>query len=70
MVSNVRNQVIEVLDGGQEAAEKRAREIEMASFREVMPVRVFRQGQRTMISGVLPIRVINRVLSHQAATRG
>ena len=38
MVSNVHNQVIEVLDGGQEVAEKRAREIEMDSCREVMPV--------------------------------
>ena len=54
------------------AEEARMRAITVASDtnREVMPVRVFEQGDRTMVSGVLPIRVIVRVLAYNAAVKG
>ena len=38
--------------------------------REIVPVRVFDQGNRKMLSGVLPVRVLTRVLEHNASTRG
>ncbi len=38
--------------------------------REIVPVRVFDQGERTMLSGVLPVRVLTRVLQHNASTKG
>jgi len=64
------NQIIIEVEGGQEAALKRAQEVAADTFREMMPVRVFNQGDRQMISGVLPIRVLSRILTHQAASRG
>ncbi len=38
--------------------------------REVVPVRIFEQADRTMLSGVLPVRVLVRVLAHNAAIKG
>lgn len=61
--------IIEV-PGGQDGAFRRAQEVAADSFRETMPVRVFTQGGRQMISGVLPVRVLSRILTHQAAARG
>ena len=54
------------------AEDARIRAVMVASDtnREVMPVRVFEQGDRTMVSGVLPIRVIVRVLAYNAAQKG
>ena len=40
------------------------------SNREQMPVRLFEQGQRTMVSGVMPIRVALRALDYNSAEKG
>ena len=70
MTTNGPQKIIIQVSGGQEEAFKRAQEVAADSFRELMPVRVFTQGGRQMISGVLPVRVLTRILTHQAAARG
>ena len=70
MATVTNNQIIIEVEGGTDAAYKRAQEVATDTFREMMPVRVFNQGNRQMISGVLPIRVLSRILTHQAAIRG
>ncbi len=37
---------------------------------EIVPVRVFEQGGRAMLSGVLPVRILTRILDHNAAPKG
>lgn len=64
------NQIIIEVDGDEEAAYQRARKMADDTFREVMAVRVFTQGKRQVIAGVLPIRVLLRILNYQAAVRG
>ena len=51
-------------------AKRLATDLAADTNREVMPVRVFEQGSRTMVSGVLPIRVIVRVLAYNSAKKG
>ena len=62
--------VLKPIDGTTEDARLRAVSVASDTNREVMPVRVFEQGNRKMVSGVLPIRVITRVLAHNAAEKG
>ena len=70
MAKATNGQIIFEVEGGQETANQRAQEVASDTFREMLPVRVFNQGGREMIAGVLPIRVLNRILSHQASIRG
>lgn len=58
------------VDGDTEVARLRAVSDAIDSHREVVPVRVFRQGGRDMLSGVLPIPVLNRILAYNAAEKG
>lgn len=67
---NVIGATLKHVDGTSEDARLRAVSVASDTNREVMPVRVFEQGDRTMVSGVLPIRVITRVLDHNAAEKG
>ena len=70
MVTTEKNKIIIEVDGGQEDANQRAREMADDTFREMLPVRVFTQGRRQIIAGVIPIRVLLRILTHQASIRG
>lgn len=62
--------VLTEVPGTAEDARARAAALAMDSQREVVPVRVFEQGHRTMLDGVLPIRVLVRVLEHNAVSKG
>ena len=56
--------------GNLENARMEASSMAMESHRETCPVRIFNQGSRTMVSGVLPIRVMDRILSRNSAKKG
>ncbi len=58
------------VEGTVEDARQRAISLATDSHREVLPVRVFTQGGRLMLDGVLPIRVLTRVLARNAAPKG
>lgn len=58
------------VSGTAEDARMRAITVAADTNREVTPVRVFEQGNRTMVSGVLPVRVIVRVLAYNAVDKG
>ena len=59
-----------VVPGTSDDARARAAVVAAETNREIVPVRVFDQGERRMLSGVLPVRVLTRVLDHNASTRG
>ena len=61
---------IKTVQGTTEDAMATARAVAIDTHREVAPVRVFEQGNRTMLSGVLPIRVLVRILAYNAAEKG
>ena len=56
--------------GNADDAWTHAAKIAMDTNRDVVPVRVFQQGDREMLSGALPIRVLTRILDYNAATKG
>ena len=56
--------------GTSDDARSRAAAVAAETNREIVPVRVFDQGNRMMLSGVLPVRVLARVLQHNASTKG
>ena len=56
--------------GSSDDARARAAAVAADTNREVVPVRVFEQGDRVMLSGVLPVRVLTRILEHNAAPKG
>ena len=56
--------------GTSEDARDRATAVAAETNREIVPVRVFDQGNRKLLCGVLPVRVLTRVLEHNASTRG
>ena len=58
------------IQGTLEDARQRALEVVAETSREMMPVRIFTQGQREMLSGVMPVRVLIRNLAHNAAKKG
>ena len=58
------------VEGTPDDARFRAMTIAAETNREHTPVRVFQQGDRTMLSAVLPVRVLIRILAHNAADRG
>ena len=59
-----------IVSGTSDDARARAAAVAAETNREIVPVRVFDQGDRRMLSGVLPIRVLTRVLDHNASTKG
>ena len=61
---------LKFVPGTYEDARDRAAAIAAETNREIVPVRVFDQGNRTLLCGVLPVRVLTRVLEHNASTRG
>ena len=58
------------VEGTPDDARLRAMTIAAETNREHTPVRVFQQGNRTMLSAVLPVRVLKRILDHNHAQRG
>ena len=56
--------------GNSDDARSHAAAIAADTNREIVPVRVFEQGGRAMLSGVLPVRVLTRILDHNAAPKG
>ena len=62
--------VLYEVDGSLEDAMKSAMTVAAETHRELMPVRLFHQGKRQMVSGVMPVRVALRVLMHNAAEKG
>ena len=68
-MENAKTQVIRV-PGSPEEAEQQAMRMAMETHRETCPVRVFKQGKREMVSGVLPLRVITRLLKLNSAQKG
>lgn len=58
------------VEGTPDDARSRAMTIAAETNREHTPVRVFQQGDRPMLSAVLPVRVLIRILAHNAADRG
>ena len=59
-----------IVPGTSDDARARAAAVTAETNREIVPVRVFDQGDRTMLSGVLPVRVLTRVLDHNASVKG
>ena len=59
-----------VVPGTSDDARARAAAVAAETNREIVPVRVFDQGERRMLSGVLPVRVLTRVLQHNASSKG
>ena len=55
------------IPGTLEDARHQAYQIAAETHREVTPVRIFHQGKREMISGVLPFMVYNRILDYNSA---
>ena len=64
-----KTQIIKVF-GPYEEAQNQAMRMGMETHRELCPVRVFKQGKREMVSGVLPIRVVTRLLKLNSALKG
>ena len=56
--------------GTSDDARSRATAVAAETNREIVPVRVFDQGNRKMLSGVLPVRVLTRILDHNETKRG
>ena len=59
--------VVSEIKGTLEDARLEAYQIAAETHREVTPVRIFHQGKREMISGVLPFKVYNRILEYNSA---
>ncbi len=62
--------VLKRVPGATDDARRRAADAAADTHREMVPVRVFEQGGRKMLDGVLPIRVLNRVLAYNSAEKG
>ena len=58
------------VQGSLEDARSRASAIVAETNREMTAVRIFEQGERKMLSGVLPVRVLTRILDYNAAPKG
>ena len=69
-IAHSANATLKEVPGTVEEARMRAITVASDTNREVMPVRVFEQGDRTMVSGVLPIRVIVRCTCLQCGPKG
>ena len=56
--------------GTSDDARAKAAAVAAETHREISPVRVFKQADRDMLCGVLPVRVLTRILEHNASTKG
>ena len=56
--------------GSLDEAMRRAMAVVAETHREQMPVRLFKQGERQMVSGVMPVKVALRILTHNSAEKG
>ena len=65
-----RKMVRHEVDGSLEDALRAAMSVAAETHRELMPVRLFLQGTRQMVSGVMPVKVALRVLMHNSAEKG
>ena len=63
-----KTEVIKV-PGPLEESMMRAMRVVAETNREQMPVRIFKQGHRQMVSGVMPVKVALRVLRHNSASK-
>ncbi len=61
---------VKEIEGTFEDCAKIAMEVARDTCREAVPVRVFNQGPRRMMSAVLPVRVLLRVLYSEPARKG
>lgn len=61
---------IHQIPGALEDARQKAMSVAMETHREQAPVRIFKQGDREMISGVLPVKVMTRILDYNSAAKG
>ena len=61
---------IHQIPGALEDARQKAMSVAMETHREQAPVRIFKQGDREMISGVLPVKVMTRILYYNSAVKG
>lgn len=62
--------IIKEVDGTPQQCWQTAIEIGQDIGRETIPMRVFKQGPRTMAMGVLPVRTLLRILAFNATIRG
>ncbi len=53
-----------------EEAQQKAATVAIESDRQICPVRIFKQGKRDMVSGVLPVKVLDRILRYNSADKG
>ncbi len=68
-MEQVKTQIVRV-PGSPEEAERQASRTATDTHRETCPVRVFKQGKREMVSGVLPLRIVMRLLKLNSAQKG
>ena len=59
-----------IVSGTSDEARAQASATAAETNREIVSVRVFAQAGRTMLSGVLPVRVLTRILEHNASAKG
>lgn len=69
-MEKVEDIVIKEIEGPSDECERIALKVAHETSRETLPVRVFTQGPRTMVSAVMPIRMLTRVLDHNATEKG
>ena len=69
LTTNAQTTLIKV-PGTSDDARSQATAVAAETNREIVSVRVFDQADRTMLSGVLPVRVLSRILDHNASTKG
>ena len=60
---------IKEVPGSLEDARGKATSVAVETHREVSPVRVFKQGDRIMVSSVLPVKVLLRILRYNSAEK-
>ncbi len=63
------SQIIRRVCGSPDECQRQAVQLAADTFRESLPVRVFYQGPREMLSTVMPIRVLQRLLKTASAVR-
>ena len=60
---------IREVQGSLEDARGKAMSVAAETHREISPVRVFQQGERLMVSSVLPVKVLLRILRYNSAEK-
>ena len=57
-----------IVPGTSDDTRAQATAVAMKTNKELVPVQIFDQGERTMLCGLLPVRVLTHVLQHNAPT--